>query len=131
MDPDKLNVGNVNIVNAKYEMLEYSLPLSFQVGLAKDVIETENHRLTFAVDAISPNDNYEAVNTGFEYGWNDMFFLRAGYKSLFQEYTEEGLTAGFGLNLRLFQTTKIKVDYAYADFGRLEKTERFSLSIHF
>lgn len=130
-DPDNRNYGNVNIVNSQYEMLAYALPLYFQVGLSKDVFTNEYHRLTVAVDAITPNDNYEAVNTGFEYGWKEMFFVRAGYKSLFQADSEESFTGGFGLNLRIMGTTKLKLDYAYAEFGRLEKAERFTLSIHF
>ena len=130
-DPDPQNLGNVKIVNAEYEMLSYPLPLTFRVGLAKDLVSTENHIITVAIDALSPNDNYEALNAGMEYGWSETLFLRAGYKSLLRDDSEEGLTAGFGLNLRLFQTTWIKLDYAYADFGRLERTDRFSLSIQF
>ncbi len=130
-DPDNQNVGNVSVVNAEYEMQYYALPLYFQVGLAKDVIKTDAHRITVAVDAITPNDNYEALNTGMEYGWKEMVFLRAGYKSLFQKDSEEGFTAGFGLKIRMVGTTKLVLDYAYADMGRLQKTERFSLSIQF
>lgn len=130
-DPDKRNVGNVYVVNSEYEMQDYALPLYFQVGLSKDVISNDYNRLTLAIDAVTPNDNYESVNTGFEYGWKETAFIRAGYKSLFQIDSEEGLTGGFGINLRLAGTTILKVDYAYADFGRLENAQRFTLSIHF
>jgi len=142
-DPDSRNAGNVNIVNAQYEMHEYSLPLSFQVGLAKTLDLSEQNKLTIAIDAITPNDNFETVNTGFEYGWNQSLFLRAGYKSLIydnsdkwdeifmSEETEKGMTVGFGLNLRLEGTMKIQIDYAYADLGRLDNSQRFSLLLHF
>jgi len=130
-DPDKRNGGNVNIINAEYEMLQYRLPLSFQVGLSKDLNFSETNRLVFAVDAVTPNDNYESVNAGVEYGWDRTLFLRAGYRALFQEDTEEGLTAGFGLNFRLSGTTKFQIDYAYADMGRLDKIDRFSLGVTF
>ncbi len=130
-DPDNRNTGNVKVVNAQYEMKEYSLPLYFQVGLAKTLEFGEQNKLTLAVDAVTPNDNYEAVNTGFEYAWNQSVFLRAGYKSLFQDDTEEGPTAGIGFNLRLEGTMKIQIDYAYADFGRLDNSQRFSVMLHF
>ena len=100
-DPDNSNEGNVNIVNAEYEMLKYRLPLSFQVGLSKEFVLSEKNKLTFAVDAITPNDNYEAINTGMEYGWSETLFLRAGYKSLFQVDTEEG---GPGAESKFFET---------------------------
>ncbi|KAA3609874.1 MAG: hypothetical protein D8M58_08480 [Calditrichaeota bacterium] len=130
-DPDNRNTGNVNVVNAQYEMQKYPLPLYFQVGLAKTLNFGEQNKLTIAVDALTPNDNFESVNTGFEYGWNQSVFLRAGYKSLFQKDTEEGMTAGLGFNLRLEGTMKIQVDYAYADFGRLDNSQRFTLMLHF
>ncbi len=131
VDPDPLNEGNVEIINAQYEMLAYDLPLRFQVGLARDFRFDESNRITIAVDAIQPNDNYESVNTGFEYGWKEMFFIRSGYKALFQADSEEGLTYGFGANIRLAGTVIMKVDYAYADFNRLENAQKFSLSIRF
>jgi hypothetical protein len=130
-DPDPLNNGNVSVVNAEHEMLSYSLPLRFQVGLAKDLVQSEYNRLTIAIDALHPNDNFESVNVGAEYGWKELIFLRAGYKSLFLADTEEGLTLGFGANIRISGTFSIKADYAYADFGRLENAQRFSLAVRF
>ncbi len=131
-DPDNVNSGNVAVVNSQYEMLAYEIPLNFQVGLARTFNINDQNRFTLTVDAITPNDNFEAVNTGFEYDWNDMFFVRGGYKSLFRADTEEGLTAGVGLNVRLEGTTMLQVDYAYADFGRLsDNTQRFTLYIRF
>lgn len=123
--------GTPNVINAEYELLEYNLPLTFQVGLSKYILESEYNSLIVAVDAITPRDNYEALNIGLEYGWNEIFFARAGYKSLFREDSEEGLTAGVGLYFRLVGTAKIKLDYAYADFGRLETVNRFSLGFNF
>ena len=130
-DPDPINSGNVSVVNAEHEMLAYSLPLRFQVGLAKDIIASEYNRLTLAVDALHPNDNFESLNVGAEYGWKELVFLRAGYKSLFLTDSEEGLTLGFGANIRISGTLFIKADYAFADFGRLENAQRFSLAVRF
>lgn len=130
-DPDPANNGNVSIVNAEHEMLSYPLPLRFQVGIAKDVFASEYNRLTVAVDALHPNDNFEYVNVGAEYGWKELVFLRAGYKSLFLDDSEEGLTLGFGAHIRISGTLILKADYAYADFGRLENAQRFSLAVRF
>lgn len=130
-DPAPNQDGTVDIVNSGYEMLDYSLPLRFQVGMSKTIQVGEYNRLTVAADALQPNDNYEAVNTGFEYAWKEMFFLRAGYKSMFQKDSEEGLTMGVGANIRLAGTTMIRVDYAYADMNRLENAQKFSLALRF
>jgi hypothetical protein len=130
-DPDPNNIGNVNVVNADYEMKSYSLPLLFQVGIAKDVVATENNRLTLAIDALHPNDNFESVNAGFEYGWGSLIYIRGGYKSLFLADSEEGLSAGLGASIRLGGTVILKADYAYADYGRLDNAQRFTLFLRF
>ena len=130
-DPDYINTGNVEFVNTQYEMKDYDIPLLFQVGVAKEVYISESNKFIVAIDALHPNDNFESVNTGIEYTWNDMVFLRGGYKSLFLKDSEQGLTGGFGLNIRIAGTIMLKADYAYADFGRLENAQRFSFSITF
>ena len=96
-----------------------------------DILRSKYNRLTIATDALHPNNNYESVNIGMEYVFNNLFFLRLGYKSLFLEDSEQGLTAGAGLNYNLKGVVSLKVDYAYADFGILHYTQRFSFGIEF
>ena len=132
VDPDPNNQGNVEFVNAVYETDKFPLPLIFRVGLAGEILNTEKNRLSFAVDALHPNDNLEWVNIGMEYAAMDMFFLRAGISTLFRQDTEEGLTLGSGLNYRLAGTsTQIKIDYSYAAFGKLKNVQRLSIGVHF
>jgi hypothetical protein len=130
-DPDPFNDGNVSVVNAQYELESYSLPLRFQVGVAKDFDLGNESRVTLAVDAIHPNDNYESLNAGMELGWQELVFFRAGYKSLLIDDTEEGPTMGVGAKIRIGGTVFLKADYAYADFNRLENAQRFSLTVRF
>jgi opacity protein-like surface antigen len=101
------------------------------VGVAADLIQTASSRITFAVDAVHPNDHTEYVNTGAEFAWNEIIFLRAGYKSLFEVDTEEGLSLGVGLNYRVVNSLKFSFDYAYQDFGRLENVHYFSFGVKF
>ena len=96
-----------------------------------EVIQSQNHRLTVAVDAVHPSDNTESVHLGMEYGLREMAFLRAGYQSLFLEDSEEGLTLGGGVWLRLLENLQFRFDYAFADYGRLENAQRLSLGIVF
>ncbi|MEJ5263241.1 MAG: hypothetical protein WHT45_11210, partial [Ignavibacterium sp.] len=71
------------------------------------------------------------INSGLEYSWNEIVFIRGGYNSLFETDSEKGLTVGFGLNYRLIDAIKIKLDYAYQDFGRLNSVHYFSFGIKF
>jgi len=123
--------GTGNIINTDIQLDKFELPLIFRFGLSVDAIKDANNRLTIAADAIHPNDNTEYVNTGLEYTWNEIFFIRGGYKSLFEKEGEQGLTLGVGINYRVIETLRIKIDYAYQDFGRLNNVQYFALGILF
>ena len=132
VDPDPINEGNVEFVNAIYETDKFPLPLIFRVGLSGEIINTDFSRLTFAIDALHPNDNVEWVNFGLEFASRDMFFLRGGMSTLFRENSEEVLTLGSGFNYRLpGSSTQIKLDYSYSEFGKLRDVQRLSIGIHF
>lgn len=126
-----VGAGEGNIINTNLELDEFELPLIFRFGAAVDAIKSDENRLTVAVDAVHPNDNSEHVNTGLEYTWNETFFIRGGYKSLFENEGEQGLTLGVGINYRLVEAVKVKFDYAYQDFGRLNDVHYFSIGLRF
>ena len=123
--------GGGNLINANLEMDKFDLPLLFRFGLSADVIKESTSRLTLDVDAIHPNDHTEYINSGMEYAWNEIVFVRAGYNSLFERDSEKGLTLGFGLNYRVVDMVKIKLDYAYQDFGRLKDVHYISVGVNF
>lgn len=123
--------GGGNLINANLELDKFDLPLMFRFGLSADVIKDQTSRLTTSLDAIHPNDHTEYINSGLEYSWNETVFLRVGYNSLFEKDSEKGLTAGIGINYRLVDLVKVKLDYAYQDFGRLSDVHYFSLGITF
>lgn len=123
--------GDENLINSNIELDKFDLPLIFRFGISADVIKSSSTRLTLGVDAVHPNDNTESINSGLEFAWNEIIHLRAGYNSLFEADSEKGLTLGFGLNYRIFELIKAKVDYAYQDFGRLNGVHYFSVGIVF
>lgn len=126
-----VGAGEGNVINTNLQLDEFELPLLFRFGIAVDAVKSAEHRLTFAADAVHPNDNSEYVNSGLEYTWNELFFVRGGYKSLFEEDGEQGLTLGVGINYKIIGSVKVKLDYAYEDFGRLKNVQYFSLGLRF
>ena len=131
-DPDVNNNGTVQFVNSEYQTGRFPLPVTFRVGLSGEFMKTSFIKWTWAADAQHPNDNLESVNVGTEIGIMETMFLRGGYLNLFLDTAEDGLTLGFGLNYRIWGSSSIlKVDYAYADFGRLKDVQRFALGITF
>lgn len=116
-------------VESIYKTESYDIPLMFRFGITVDLLQMDEIRATASVDAVHPNDNTEYINSGIELGYDEMFFGRVGYKSLFMQDSEEGLTWGFGVNILLSNTTGIKVDYAVADYGRLENVQYLTVGI--
>jgi opacity protein-like surface antigen len=101
------------------------------VGVAYQPIKTEMHKITLAVDAMHPSDNYESINVGAEYAYNDFVFFRGGYKSLFLDTSEESFSVGFGIKQLLIGNVAMKIDYAYQDFGRFSDIQKFTLTVSF
>ncbi len=139
-DADPYVSGNNDNINAHLDTEGWSLPLIFRVGVALDVINNPFMCVTTAIDAVHPNDVDEYLNMGTEVVWNKMIALRAGIRHLGNNifagdtigFLGSGsFTLGAGLNYPLYNTLKIVVDWAFVDYGRLEKTQRFSLSVIF
>lgn len=130
-DPDPYGTGNNGKIPAYLETNSWSLPLNFRVGISYQPVKIQDHSLLVAVDAAHPSDDYESINIGAEYSYNDFIFIRGGYKSLFLPDAEEKFTAGFGLKQQLLNNVSLKIDYAYQDFGRFSDIQKFTLSIIF
>lgn len=130
-DIDPYHLGNNDRIFAELQTQKWPLPLNFQAGVAMEVVDTRPHRLTMAVEAMHPINNTESLNLGMEYALRELFFLRAGYRNLFQKDSEEGFTLGAGFSARFIGNFKMTVDYAYANFGRLQNAQRFSVMMRF
>ncbi len=130
-DPDPFTTGNNNKIPAYLETKDWALPLTFRVGVAYKPLRSTMHNLTLAFDALHPSDDYEYVNIGMEYGYQDFLFIRGGYKTLFLDDSEESFALGFGIKKNLMGNVSLKVDYAYQDFGRLNNIQKFTLTVSF
>ena len=131
-DIDPLIEGNNENINANLQTDKYDLPLMFRVGLSLDVLKGRgNSNLILAVDALHPNDDTESVNVGGEYILNKMFFLRAGYKSLFARDSEEGVALGAGISYELSGRAQLKLDYAFQEFGALNDIQMVTVGVAF
>lgn len=129
---DKTKLGSNDQIPSNIEMDSWDLPLTFQIGVSTNAINTENYRLTVAADAIHPNNEYESMNLGFEAAFKNFIFLRGGYQNAFMKDSEGGLSFGVGINSKLILADAfINFDYAYRDFGRLLNVHTFSLGIAF
>lgn len=129
---DETKLGSNERIPFNVELDSWHLPLLLQFGISTNVIKSQNHRWTVAVDALHPSDDYESVNIGTEFAFQDVVFLRGGFQSLFLDNVEGGLSFGAGLKAdMLFSEATIKADYAFREMGRLENIHVFSLGVTF
>ncbi len=131
VDLDDESGGNNDKIPANLQLDAWDLPLGFKVGVSYAPEISDNHKLIMAVEASHPNDNYESVNIGGEYTFNNMFSVRGGYKSLFLDNAEESFSLGAGFQQNLVGNINIRFDYSYTDFGRLSDIQKFTLGINF
>ena len=105
------------------------LPLTFKVGAGyKLELFDKKHCLTAAVDGILPVDYKIKADTGLEYTYDNMIFVRGGYKI---NYDLEGVTFGAGFRTNV-DKTQYELNYAFTlgkeDVGH---THRISLIVRF
>jgi len=121
VDDDIAVAGKLSKITNKFPV-----PLTFRIGLSNDVIgggEESVHRLTFSADAINPIDYTVYGGVGFEYSWRDIAFVRGGTRLY---HDTAGISLGGGLKWNMFA-----VDYAYVNYGILEETHQFGISLKF
>jgi len=131
LDLDPTTSGNNDKIPGNLQTEDWALPLNFRVGLGYSINLFDENKITVSVDALHPSDNYESLNLGAEYDYNDFLFLRGGYKSLFLADSEESYTLGFGVKQTFLDNLAIKFDYAYQNFGRLSNIQKFTIGIVF
>ena len=102
---------------------KFPIPMSFRLGIKKDIMNNDIHKLTFAMDGVNPIDYVVTGNVGLEYSWLGMAYVRGG-THLYHDTAS--YTVGAGIKIG-----NIHVDYAYADYGILENTNQFGLRFGF
>lgn len=106
----------------------WDIPLLFRFGIATDIIRSDFLRLTTAAEVMDSRDFVDRIATGGELAIREMVFLRGGYKF---KYDEGALTLGGGLKFSTSSGIGFKIDYAYADYGIFDNTQRFSIILMF
>ncbi len=138
IDIDPNNSGSNKTLVGKLKTDPWPTPLLFRVGIAMDILNSESGRVSIAVDALRPNDFKETVNLGGEMSWQDLLFVRAGFKGLFanekvfdKNTQQEGMAFGAGLKYRAEGVGILKIDYANNQFGVFGNLNTISVAFGF
>ncbi len=116
-----LNLGP----NLKFKSEDFSLPTQFRLGAVHHLPQKiAAGNLKVSLDVVKTKGDKWKLNTGGEYGWEDKVFLRAGYKT---EYEETNFSFGTGVKYKSYA-----IDYAFVPFqSDLGSSHRVSLSVKF
>ncbi len=121
----------------KIDAAPFELPSILELGVSYQYNIDDQNMLQFG--GVFSNNNFygDEWKGGLEYGYNNLFFLRAGYFaatnmgtefSTSEDYNTYGFNAGFGLNYDL-GGVELKLDYAYraVQYDGLGDNHAFSL----
>ena len=129
----------------KFYDYAYPIPLTFSIGTSMTPISVDNHSVLVALDAVKPQDGQQYFFSGLEYNFDQMVFLRAGWKFNYSYFglTGSGIDEGssvrsslqtslekgsMGAGVRLVQGEyTFRVDYSYTVFQTLDSVHRLSL----
>ncbi|MBN1898641.1 MAG: PorV/PorQ family protein [Spirochaetes bacterium] len=100
------NLGNPLV----YDEEETSLPKNFRSGIGYAFQINERNSARLGMDMNFPSDSPEIFNMGLEYIYNQILFLRAGYK--YQKGTESHVSLGLGTRFPI-SGFKLLLDYAF------------------
>jgi len=112
----------------------FSLPINVRLGVGYKPFSN----ITVSTDYTQPIETVGQWSMGGEYGYRDTLFVRMGYRyqgaiDYNQTYSGYGpaVASGLNLGLGLRALKNYTLDYAYAPYGFLGTTHRFSLTLKF
>jgi hypothetical protein len=119
----------------KIESAPFELPSTFELGLGyKPQLMDDMNSLIISTSFKNNNFSDDEYKLGFEYGYNKMLFLRAGYtfapNQAFADSYIYGFTAGAGIDYS-FEGISVKFDYAYRYAKYFDGDHVFGISLGF
>jgi hypothetical protein len=109
---------------------DFPVPILFRIGVGMPFRPRHDTRLEVEVDAFHPSDNSESVSLGAEASFRNLLAFRLGYQNLFLKDSEVGPTAGAGISGK-YESASYRLDYGWADHGRLQSSHRLSVGVVF
>jgi hypothetical protein len=121
------------------------IPLTFSIGTSLAPIHIGDNKVTLAVDAVKPQDGQQYYYTGLEYNYNNMIFLRGGWKLNYSYFGLSGDGMDEGTSQRASVRTSLEkgslgagvrvpvsdymvsLDYAYTAFTSFDGVHRVTV----
>lgn len=115
------NIGS----DLKFVNETYPLPILFVFGARMNAVELNNQIVRVAGAVSKPNDGEPVGRVGLEYAFQDLLFLRGGYRI---NYTTARFAFGGGVKFSVGERSAA-ADYAYVDYAELGAAHQVGLKI--
>jgi hypothetical protein len=144
------NIGaRINNLGSDMKFYDYAspIPLTFSIGTSLVPLRIGESSVTLAVDAVKPQDGQQYYFTGLEYNYNNMVFLRGGWKlnysymGLAGDGIDEGTSGrqsvqtslekgslGAGVRMPMAEYM-LALDYSYTVFSLFSDVHRITLRV--
>jgi len=128
--------------DVKYELIseEYSLPMSFHLGLQMELPITEKSSLYYHFEAGNSVDQKENITSALEWKYPQLFYVAIGHANLMALFQPDasdtdlggymkGLTFGGGINFGIFTGKDFWIEYAWEAHKYLPPVHRIGVEI--
>jgi len=108
----------------------FDIPTSINLGVSLDALNNGPNMATISGNFRANSFSQDQVQGGFEYSFNNMYFLRGGYNWSDQEDYIHGASLGAGLSVPMGDT-KFTFEYSWNDTEVFDDNQFFSVRINF
>ena len=120
----------------KFDASSAPLPSEFSLGMSYLHKLDDKNDITAAFTFQNNNFTYDNYKIGFEYSYDHVFYLRAGYIYSPQSTSDvpdifENYTIGGGLNLQKLADMNLSIDFAYVPVKYFSNNSVFSVRYGF
>jgi len=144
------NIGaRISNLGSDIKFYDYAspIPLTFSMGTSITPIRIGSNAITFAIDAVKPQDGQQYYYTGMEYNYDNTIFLRGGWKmnysylGLAGDGIDPGTTQRMGIQTSLEKGSlgagvrvpmseyMLSLDYSYTVFTSFSDVHRITLHV--
>ncbi|HPO61645.1 MAG TPA: hypothetical protein PK762_01015, partial [Candidatus Kapabacteria bacterium] len=103
----------------------YNVPLIFRAGIASDVYNDDDHKVTAAFDFVTLSESPEQFVIGAEWTWKKILSVRGGYRFGHDQF---GICGGIGLSY-LVGGVGGQLDYSITPTQDIGIVNRFSVNL--
>lgn len=130
IDLDPESGGNNETIVAKIKTEYWPLPIFLRIGMSKLFQINQKSNTTFTTDFIIPSDDAEILSNGIELKLYDIFSLRIGHSTTLNDFDDEYISAGFGLNTSIGKSP-VRIDYSIQNRNILGSISSLGISFLF